>query len=203
MAEMCQGFSATAGGSTGADPISLSTGLFAMKKTDLYLPDVIPLTLTRGYLAGDTISRNFGIGSNDSFDIFIAGKTSPYTYIDLVLANGTTMYYPRFSSGTGYTDAVYEHTSTPTAYYGSTISWNGNGWNLIFKDGTKYVFPDSFVLNTPNKAAIVSMIDRNGNTVTYTRDSSTGNLTKITSPNRRWVSFTRDSEQPAFVRGAP
>jgi len=183
----------TAGGKKGADPVDLSTGLFTLTKTDLYLPDVIPLNLTRGYLPGDTISRNFGIGSNDSFDIFIAGNTSPYTYMDLVLADGTTIYYPRISAGTGSTDAVYQHTATPTAYYGSTIIWNGNGWTLKFKDGRKYIFPDSFNTNTPNRAAITSVVDRNGNTVTFTRDSSTGNLLQIISPNGRWMSFTRDS----------
>ena len=37
-----------------AEPIDPSTGLFLMTKTDLYLPDVIPLALTRTYNSGDS-----------------------------------------------------------------------------------------------------------------------------------------------------
>jgi hypothetical protein len=37
------------GGSSGGDPVDLGTGLFVHQKTDLFLPDVIPIALTRTY----------------------------------------------------------------------------------------------------------------------------------------------------------
>jgi hypothetical protein len=45
------------------DPVDASTGAFIMQKTDLYLPDVIPLALTRTYNSKDSYSRPFGARS--------------------------------------------------------------------------------------------------------------------------------------------
>ena len=45
---------------------------------------------------------------------------NPYTYIDLVLEDGGRVHYSRISAGTAYADAVYQHTATPTRFYGST-----------------------------------------------------------------------------------
>src|SRR5262249_23088207 len=52
------------------DPIDPSTGLFLMHKTDLYLPDVIPLALTRTYNSGDSYARSFGYGMKHPYAIF-------------------------------------------------------------------------------------------------------------------------------------
>src|SRR3989304_4439352 len=37
---------------SGGDPVDLGTGLFVMRKTDLVLPDLIPIVLTRTYRPG-------------------------------------------------------------------------------------------------------------------------------------------------------
>jgi len=176
-----------------ADPIDLSTGLFVVRKTDLVLPDVIPLAFTRTYRQGDSLSRPFGIGATHPYEEFIVGDRNPYTYIDLILPDGGRIHYNRTSSGTGWTDAVYQHTATPTGFYGSIIAWNGNGWNLTLKNGTVYTFPDSAGLTNPAKAALIGIKDRYGNQLTFTRDATTGNLTKITTPNNRWIALTYDS----------
>ncbi len=175
-----------------ADPIDLSTGLFVYTKTDLVVNDVLPITLTRTYRQADSISRAFGVGSMHPYDIYLVGDTSPYTYQELVLPDGGVIRYNRISSGTGYTDAVYLHSSTATRYYDSKIAWNGNGWNLTLKDGTVYVFPDSFSGTKPQQAAVNTIRDRYGNTISITRDSNF-NATQITSPNGRWIQFTYDS----------
>jgi RHS repeat-associated protein len=172
-----------------ADPVDLSTGEFVMDKTDLLLPDVIPLALTRTYRTGDGGNRAFGIGSLHPYAMFL-WSAHPYTEVDLILADGKQIHYLRTSSGTGYADAVFEHTSSPTAYYKSTVAWNGNGWDLTLKDGTVYVFG--------NEAPLQSIRDRYGNTLTLTWSntnqwgSGTGNIVKVTSPNGRWIGFTYD-----------
>ena len=54
------------------------------------------------------------------------------------------MHYDRISTGTSYSDAVYEHTSSGTAFYKSRIAWNGDGWNRDLKDGSRITFREGF-----------------------------------------------------------
>jgi YD repeat-containing protein len=174
------------------DPIDLQTGLFVHSRTDLYLSDVVPIQLTRTYRQMDSASRTFGIGTTLNYDVFITGDTSPYTYIDLITPDGGRIHFDRISSGSSWGDAVYQHTASPTDYYGSQITWNGNGWTLTTKDQTKYFFPESGPGGSPRQGAPTKVIDRNGNTVTLTRDANF-NLTQVTSPNGRWIQLTYDS----------
>ena len=172
------------GGEDG-DPVDLGTGLFVQKKTDLTVADILPITLRRTYRPGDNASRAFGIGTTHPYDMFL-WSVNNYQEADLILPDGGRIHYMRISSGTGWTDAVYEHTTTPSVYYKSRISWNGSGWDLRLKDGTVYVFPEF--------APLQSIRDRYGNQMTITRSGgSSGNITQITSPNGRWMQFAYDS----------
>jgi RHS repeat-associated protein len=167
------------------EPVDLGTGLFVQDKTDLFLPDVLPIALRRTYRARDTASRPFGVGANHTFGLGLVGNINPYTFVKLILPNGGKILYNRVSSGTSYADAVFEHTSTPSIFYKSRISWNGAGWDLKLKDGTVYVFG--------NSAPLQSIRDRHGNQITFTRSLGlTGNITQIMSPNGRWIEFSYD-----------
>ena len=173
------------------DPVDLASGLFVMRKTDLYLPDgIMPIQLSRTYRPGDTRSRAFGIGTSHMYEMFLSGDTAPYTYIDLVFGDGSWLHYDRISPGTNYPDAVYEHTSSHTRFYKSQISYNG-GWNLKLKDGTLYKFREAFQ-NNPGDGGLLSIQDRNGNVTTVIRGGPQQNATKIVSPNNRWIEFTYD-----------
>jgi RHS repeat-associated protein len=175
----------------GGDPVDLQTGLFVLQKTDLSLQDVLPLRLRRTYRPNDTISRAFGIGATHDYDIFLVGTTFPYTYVDLILPDGGRVHYDRISSGTSYLDAVYEHTSSPTRFFKSRITWNGTGWNLDLKDGSRITFPDGYSATRPMQGAAKRIQDRHGNSIVLTRDAN-ANLTRITSPNGRYVDLTYD-----------
>jgi RHS repeat-associated protein len=178
----------------GGDPVDLATGLFSYNKTDLVLPDIIPISLTRSYRTNDNLSRAFGIGTSHNYDMFTVGDTNPYTYQELILPNGSRIRFERISPGTSASDAVYIHTASPTPFYGATIRWNtsGGGWLLTTRDGTVYAFPDSAGSTTPGKQALLSITDRNGNTVKLTRDGN-GNLTQVTSPTGRQITLQHDS----------
>jgi RHS repeat-associated protein len=173
------------------DPVDLQTGLFVYSKTDLALPDVIPIEVTRTYRQMDSASRAFGIGTMSNYDIFMTGDGSTYTYADIVLANGGVIHYDRVSPGTSWTDAVFENLTGSTPFYGSQIVWNGNGWTLSLKNGTKMMFPESSGATRFLQAALIGLIDRNGNALTLTRDQNL-NLTQVTSPNGRWIKYTYD-----------
>jgi RHS repeat-associated protein len=179
------------------DPVDLSTGLFQYQKTDLFLPDVMPLTLERSYRQNDNQSRPFGIGASDSYEIFLVGDTSAYSYVELVLSDGFRVHFYRTTSGTSFTGAAFAHTSTPTSWYGATVTYNtsaypGAAWVLTTKDGTNYYFPDGFGQTASGKMSLLAIRDRNGNTVSVARDSN-GNITQVTSPNGRYIKFQNDS----------
>ena len=167
------------------DPVDLATGLFVLNKTDIYLPDTMPIVLRRTYRPGDNASRAFGIGSTHPYNMFL-WSVNNYQQADLILPDGGRIHYVRISPGTGYSDAIYEHTATPSAFYKSRIAWNGAGWDLTLKDGTVYVFPDFSPLK--------SIRDRYGNQLTITRTGgSGGNISQLTSSNGRWLQFTYDT----------
>jgi len=173
------------------EPVDLGTGLFVYEKTDMVLTDTIPLALKRTYRQSDATSRAFGNGTTHNYDVFLVGDLN-YTYQELVGADGSRARFDRISPGTSWGDAVYQSNSTPGEYFGAKIAWNGSGWTLTLKNGTKMIFPDGFYAPSAQKAALLSIQDHNGNVVTLTRDSS-GNLSQVLSPNGRYINFTYDS----------
>lgn len=172
------------------NPVDLGTGLKIEAVTDLTLSDVVPLTLTRTYRPGDANVRPFGIGATHNYAIFL-WSANQYQEADLILPDGGRIHYVRISAGTGYADAVFEHTATPTEFYKSKLAWNGNGWDLTLTDGTVYVFGEN--------APLRQIRDRNGNTTTLVWSgtngygSPEGNLLQVLSPHGRWLSFTYDA----------
>ena len=175
------------------DPVDLATGLLVLRNTDLLLPDVMPIELTRTYRQMDARCRAFGVGTTHPYDMFITGDHRPWTYQEIILPDGGRLHYDRVCSpspcscpnpdpdgvcapGNGY----FEHTSTPGRFYKSTIRWNGHGWDLTLRDGTVYVFPDGECarfdppVGSPNprpaEAALLAIRDRFGNTTFLSRD---------------------------------
>ncbi len=194
------------GNSKDGEPVDLGTGLFVYEKTDLMLPDVMPLVLTRTYRPNDPVSRAFGVGTSHSYDMFVVGdnNTFPegYTYQDLILPDGGRIHFQRTSPCTGtngycdFNNAVYQHTTTGTDFFGAVLKFQSCSpsgmWTLTKKDGTVYCFPDSDASNNYRKATPTAIRDRYGNTVSFTRDSN-ANLTQVMSPNGRWIQFTYDA----------
>jgi RHS repeat-associated protein len=171
----------------GGEPVDLTTGLFVMEKTDLFLADVMPLKLTRTYVTGDTNSRPFGVGMSHPYGIFL-WSANQWFEADLILPDQSRIHYTCIAGAdcSFWVTAQLEHTSTHTEFYKSTIKWNGNGWDLKLKDGTVYVFGEN--------APLQAIRDRYGNKITITRTSGqSGNITKVTSPNGRWIEFTYDA----------
>ncbi|HKV94283.1 MAG TPA: kelch repeat-containing protein [Candidatus Angelobacter sp.] len=178
------------------DPIDLSTGQFIYTKTDLALPDVNPITFTRTYITNDSRSRSFGIGATDSYDFFMVGNIFPYTYQELIQPDGGRVRFDRISPGTGYLDAVYVAASASGEFYGAVLSWDPSttvgSWTMALKDGTVLKFPESSRSTSPFCQAVVQIQDRHGNVTKIDRDSQCL-LTRITSPNGRYITVTNDS----------
>lgn len=180
------------GGSSGGDPVDLSTGLFVYSKADLALPDVIPISLTRIYRQMDSTSRAFGIGFTHPYDMFISGNLNDFSYVELVLPTGGRVRFDRIS-GNIWSNSTLQCITSPGAFYKALFT-NQNGWTITLRDGTVMNFLQPG-LSGPSKVqdvGLVSITDRNGNSLRVVRDSS-NYVSRIVSPNGRWIQLTYDS----------
>ncbi|MEU8234393.1 RHS repeat-associated core domain-containing protein [Actinoplanes sp. NPDC048967] len=185
------------------DPVDLSTGLFTFDRTDLALPDTLPLQVLRAYNSGDRKDRAFGVGGNDLFSGFLSSDTDELTTIgnyadaEMNLTDGSQIRFARISPGTGFADAVFLADATPGPFYHAVLAWNGDGWNLAAPDGTVYVHGDHMPLQ--------EIRDRHGNTITvvreFTADSGrgSGNVVAVRSPNGRWIHYEYDDADKHVV----
>src|SRR6266542_2416735 len=167
------------------DPVDLGTGLFEERHTDLTVPDVMPISVTRTYRQLDNARRPFGIGTNYDYGIFLQ-SAHQYTEADMVFPDSSSVHFVRTSPGTGFTDAVFAAVDTTGPFRNATMAWNGNGWDLRRTDGMVYVFGE----NQPLQA----IRDRHGNQITVTHaNGQGGNITQVTSPSGRWIKFSYDA----------
>ncbi|WDZ87372.1 RHS repeat-associated core domain-containing protein [Micromonospora cathayae] len=173
-------------GDEGGDPVDLGSGLFVDTHTDLVVDDVLPISITRSYRQNDTQMREFGIGTNFSYGVFVHSRQE-YVEADLILPDSGKVHMERISPGTGWTDAVFKVVGSTGPFRDALMSWNGDGWDLVRSDGMVWVFGE----NTP----LQSIRDRHGNQITLTRSSGgqAGDITQITSPNGRWIKLSYTS----------
>ncbi|WP_187280382.1 RHS repeat-associated core domain-containing protein [Streptomyces sp. IB2014 016-6] len=171
------------------DPVELSTGLLTDSRTDLAVAgSTTSADVTRTYWQGDKEKRAFGIGRDLSYNAFLHSKKQ-WQEVDLYLPGGSKTHFTRTSSGTGWTDAVFEPVDTSSDFQGSKITWKGynSGWDLTFRDGTVWVFPQY--------AALKEIRDRHGNSIKLTRrDGKNGEITRITTSGGRWISLAYDTQ---------
>jgi YD repeat-containing protein len=181
-----------AGSSKAADPIDLETGLYLRSHIDLYLKDSIPISFTRTYRNADPRSRAFGIGASHSFEMFIAGDSKAFTYVDLVLADGSRIHYDRISPGRDFASAIFEHTNTPTEFYRSRITWNGTGWTVALQNRSAYKLRGCNGSSKPAQCGVVEFRNSKGEVLQVQREIN-GNISRIVSPSGKWVALTYDS----------
>jgi YD repeat-containing protein len=161
------------------------------------LDDVFKVPLTRSCSSDDWVSANpvhaFGRNSNHPYDIAPVGSRNPYTYQTIALEDGDFLYFDRISKGTGYSDAVYQHTETSTRFYKATQRWQGNGWTTRLADGSEIHFPESYAAKNMAQGAATEMIDPKGNRLELRRDPER-NLQEIRTPHGHWIRFQYDDQ---------
>lgn len=169
------------------DPVDCATGLFLHHATDLVVKDVLPIVISRTYRPKDSVLRPFGMGTSMPYAMYLytSSTANPPPVVDLILADGGRVRYA-LQSGTSYTDALWKHTSSPTAFNGSTLRVDAavSRFVLSLNNGTTLTFDN----HAPNQ--LQKITDRNGNSLTITLSGgNSGNITKVTSPSGRYVSF--------------
>jgi YD repeat-containing protein len=175
--------------------VDLRYGNFVLRQSDLYLNDVFEVPLTRSYCSNDWVSANpvhaFGRNSNHPYDIAPIGTRNPYTYQMIALEDGDFLYFDRVSKGTGYADAVFQHTETSTRFYKAITIWNGDGWTTKLADGSEIRFPESYNAKNLAQGAPMEIRDAKGNRLELRRDPQR-NLQEIKTPNGHWIKFSYD-----------
>lgn len=173
--------------------VALLTGSFVPIKTDLYVPDVIPLAFTRTYRPLDEWSNRFQVYLAHVYDPFLSGDRNPYTYVRWLLPDGNSVYYRRIVSEAGDPEAVYEDATGLPVFQGSRVGWNGDGFDFSLADGTTYLSPEAYYATRPQQGSLVAIFDKDGNEVRLSRKHN-GDLTEIKSPRGRWIRLTYDAD---------
>jgi hypothetical protein len=107
-------------GGQGADPVDLSTGLFIYRKTDLYLPDTIPISASRVYRQNDTMVRAFGVATSIAYDMWLEGNLNDFGYLELVQADGSRLRFDRIA-GNSYLTSTLVCASCPGPFSGAVF----------------------------------------------------------------------------------
>jgi YD repeat-containing protein len=174
--------------------VDLRYGLFLDRRTEFYNPGQIPLQFTRVLRTQDSRSRAFGIGGNHNLNIFPVGNRWPFTWMDVILADGGRVHYKRSNWGFGYWDATYSESNFGRSEFsGSKVSWNWPGWKLVEPGRRTYYFPDGGRLQRPEQSALLAVEDSQGNWLNLPRDSA-GNLIRAYSTGGGGLDFEYDKK---------
>jgi YD repeat-containing protein len=126
--------------------------------------------------------------------MFIIGDVEHFSWVALVLANGSQIRYGRVSPGKGFADAVFEDRASPGKFLGSRISWNQYGsWTVALRDGTEFTVQGCGAKSKPGQCAVSEVKNAQGERLTVQRDRD-GNIQRITSPHGHFLSVANDSE---------
>ncbi len=171
---------------TGGDPVDLGTGIFTVEKTDLVLPARIPISIQRSYRSDDTRQGFFGIGWN--LAIYDSRLTSNGDTLVLTMPDQNTFQFR--PSGPG------QWTSTESILLGAVLTQLPGefSFQIRYKDGLIHTYDR--IVGFANTAGLSAITDRNGNTVTITRESPApgifGLITQVTEPAGRAYTLTYD-----------
>ena len=172
----------------GAD---VTIGVFYYRKTDFYLTGDWPLQFTRVYGNKDTQARPFGIGANDSLDIFLVGQMG--RYIELIFEDGARVHFAHVPTPAGQSGDTYQAGTV----FGSPFSraraiFLGDIWTVQRTDGWKFYFPYRPNYPGANVTVLTGFADPSAHKYEMIRNDA-GDLLSVTTPSSQWLHFTRDA----------
>ncbi len=158
-------------------PINVANGNMYIQQTDYRLPGVGgDLEITRTYNSKMQRSGIFGYGWSTAFDESVTAYGT--TLLRLNLPDGRAVYFARPSTSDPYVP------KQPLNFYGQIVKNGDNTYTLTLNDGRVHQF------NANGK--LLSMADRNNNTISLTYDGN-GNPVTITDSSGRTLTLTYDS----------
>jgi YD repeat-containing protein len=165
--------------------VDFPIGLFIQRKMDFYLDGEYPLEFTRTYRNADNASRSFGIGTNDSLDIFLVGQMG--SWVDLVNEQGGRTHFNHVDRKPGDSEDVYQGVGGRF----TRAVFDGAVWRVTSNDGWTYLFPYRPRASINNVTVLTGFLDPKGHEFKMVRDDP-GDLSSLTTPSGRWLHFERD-----------
>jgi YD repeat-containing protein len=165
----------------------LRFGMFIQRRTDFNFDEPQPLVFTRVYRTQDPQSRPFGIGANDSLDMFLSGQMG--SWIDLIREDGSRFRYERSSK----TAQIYKPDCDCTGFSHSKLEFIGDVWHLRTDDGWEYLFPYRPELGGAKVTILTGINGPKGQKFEMVRDVS-GDLVRVTTPLGSWLRFENDEQ---------
>jgi YD repeat-containing protein len=172
--------------------IDVSLGRYAREDEDLIVPGPLPMVLTRTYLSGYRIAKQFGIGTTHSGEWYLIGKPGEFKWAELVLHNGGRIHFDRVSEGDTIENAAFRSTDQLTNFKGSHLRRDRGTWALEFDDGGLARFqscePGEF-----DECALIELRNAEGDRIEYVRNRS-GLLLSMRSSDRH-ITFEYDDRR--------
>lgn len=181
------------GDAYGGDPVSLGTGIYVRADDDLSIEGT-GVALTRTYRTQDPGRRPFGIGASHSFNLYLVGDGRSFQWVDLILADGGRIHFHRVTGGNSISDAAFEHTGSPTEFYGSLLRWTGTEWHITLGNGGRYRFTGCR-LDGREVCRLLEVRDTEDGLVTLRYDAATGDLGSISAGDGRITLAYDDSHR--------
>jgi YD repeat-containing protein len=174
--------------------IEFASGLYVRTDDDLIVQGgELPIVVRRTYRSEDEVSRAFGVGASHNGEWYLRGDAEHFQWVQLVLENGAGFRYDRTSRGSSHLNAMFQHTTSQSVFYGSRIGWTGFQWALRWYGGSVAIFRACDDAGA-DRCAIVELRNPSGHAIHYVRDKGTHTLRKIRSGAAE-VSFDYDDEQ--------
>jgi RHS repeat-associated protein len=176
--------------SLAGDPVDVTTGYFMYEYTDLRIPGLIPVNITRYYRSRESGSATQG--SSEGLGAFGKGTSFEYDWwlgdygTELILIKPNNYQY-QFWDKDG--DQIFTNSTDP-ALSGAKIINNGDSTRtLTTKDGTQYKFDYKDNMS----GWLIEIKDKNGNKLTLTRRTNFegGSIKKITTQEGRTITFNQ------------
>lgn len=179
---------------TAGDPVDLSTGYFLHAKTDMYVPGIIPVSISRYYRSRESGSAvtglqglgAFGKGTYFEYDWKMTGydasgninNSNPMMYLLVKPGN----YQFRFAK---QADGTFINTTNPSMRSAVVTKYSDNSKTLRMRDGWTYKFAPS--------GGMIEMSDKNGNMLTFVRrsDYEGGYLKEIITSEGNRITFNQ------------
>ena len=172
--------------------IHLGTGLYIRQDEDLIVRGTPPLVLHRTYRSGFNVQREFGIGATHNGGRLLEGDPDRFQWVEFAASDSALIRFERISPGTSYTNAMFEHRSSPSEWQGAKLGWTGTGWAARRRDGSVMMFQGCGQGGAPH-CWILWERDADGHRIDYRRDA-TGRLLRIEASPDRWIAFDYDDK---------
>ena len=168
------------------DPVDGSNGAYIYTKTDLALPDTIPVSLGRVHYSRSQVNRQFGVSMTSNWDYWLALDGTDGI---LTTPQEQEIRFTTATPGPAEGAVAWEHTATGNDYHGARIVQVGLELEVRFRDGRRWRFGGE-----SGNASLIWMQDRFGNRANVIRNPKPTTqwqfvtpMRAIKSPNGRWI----------------